>query len=62
MGWHPTVSPPIIVVRPTSWLLERFSPPLHAVSCSGGQRKRVNVGLELVAEPSLLFLGGLPAL
>jgi ABC-type multidrug transport system ATPase subunit len=25
---------------------------------SGGQRKRVNVGLEMVAEPSLLILDG----
>jgi ABC-type multidrug transport system ATPase subunit len=24
---------------------------------SGGQRKRVNIGMELVAEPSILFLG-----
>jgi ABC-type multidrug transport system ATPase subunit len=25
---------------------------------SGGQRKRVNVGMEMVADPSLLFLDG----
>ena len=24
--------------------------------CSGGQRKRVNIGLELVAKPSLLLM------
>lgn len=30
------------------------SPQVRGIS--GGQRKRVNVGIELVAEPSLIFL------
>lgn len=35
-----------------------FGYNLHTRSllCSGGQRKRVNIGLELVSKPSLLFM------
>ena len=42
------VRPPACLLRVRRWL----APP------AGGQKKRVNVGLELVADPLLLFLGG----
>src|SRR4051794_41090416 len=33
-----------------------FSKSIEERGISGGQRKRVNIGMELVAEPSILFL------